>query len=86
MWQITGRPEGDGGVFFVEVCRRGLKFSAGKNKVMVLGGEEGLECKIMWIGYNWRECQELKYLGCVLDESVADVTGVIRRWLVGGKL
>ena len=30
---------------FVEVCRRrGLKVNAGKSKVMVLNGEEGLEC------------------------------------------
>ena len=30
---------------FVEVCRRrGLKVNAGKSKMMVLGGEEGLEC------------------------------------------
>ena len=29
---------------FIEVCRRrGLKVKAGKSKVMVLGGEEGLE-------------------------------------------
>ena len=29
---------------FVEVCsRRGLKVNAGKSKVMMLGGEEGLE-------------------------------------------
>ena len=29
----------------VEVCRRrGLKVNAGKSKVMVLGGEEGLGC------------------------------------------
>ena len=28
---------------FVEVCRsRGMKVSAGKSKVMLLGGEEGL--------------------------------------------
>ena len=32
---------------FVEVCRRkGLKFNAGKSKVKVLGGEEGLECEV----------------------------------------
>ena len=32
---------------FVEVCRRrGLKVNAGKSKVMVLGGEEGLECEV----------------------------------------
>ena len=30
---------------FVEVCRRrGLKFNVCKNKMMVLGWEEGLEC------------------------------------------
>ena len=32
---------------FAEVCRRrGLKVNAGKSKVMVLGGEEGLECEV----------------------------------------
>ena len=31
---------------FAEVCtRKGLKVSAGKSKVMVLNGEEGLDCK-----------------------------------------
>ena len=31
---------------FAVVCRRrGLKVNAGKSKVMVLGGEEGLECE-----------------------------------------
>ena len=30
---------------FAEVCRRrGLKVNAGKNKVMLLNGKEGLEC------------------------------------------
>ena len=28
------------------MCRRGLKFNAGKSKVMVLGGEEELECEV----------------------------------------
>ena len=32
---------------FCEVCRRrSLKVNAGKGKVMVLGGEERLECEI----------------------------------------
>ena len=31
---------------FAEVGRRGLKINAGKSKVMVLGGEEGLEWEI----------------------------------------
>ena len=30
---------------FVEVCKkRGLKVNAGKSKVIVMDGEEGLEC------------------------------------------
>ena len=33
--------------WFVEVYRMiGLKVSAGKSKVMVLNGEEGLECEV----------------------------------------
>ena len=32
---------------FAEVCRRrGLKFNEDKSKVMVLNGEEGLECEV----------------------------------------
>ena len=32
---------------FVEACRiRGLKVNAAKSKMMVLGGEEGLECEV----------------------------------------
>ena len=33
-------------VSFVEVCRRGLKVNADKSKVMVLGGEDGVECEV----------------------------------------
>ena len=33
--------------YFFEVCRRkGLKVNASKSKVMVLNGEEGLECEV----------------------------------------
>ena len=33
---------------FIEVCRkRGLKVNADKNKVMVLNGDEGLECEVL---------------------------------------
>ena len=32
---------------FTDVCRRrGLKVNAGKSKIMLLGGEEGLECEV----------------------------------------
>ena len=33
-------------IWFVEVCRRSLKVNAGKSKVMILNGEEGLECDV----------------------------------------
>ena len=33
--------------WFAEVCRRrGLKIIPGKSKVMLLNGEEGLECEV----------------------------------------
>ena len=30
----------------VEVCRRGLKVNAGKNRVIVLNGQEGVEREV----------------------------------------
>ena len=36
---------------FTEVCGRSLKVNAGKIKVMLLGGEEGLEYGICVNGY-----------------------------------
>ena len=42
----------------VEVYRRrSLTISADKKKVMVLGGDEGLKCKICVNGRNWSKCQ-----------------------------
>ena len=50
---------------FVEVCRRrGLKINADKNKVMVLNGEEGLECEVHVDGIHLELVLEFKYLGC----------------------
>ena len=58
---------------FGEVCRRrGLKFNASKSKVMVLNGEEGLECEIRVDGIRLKQVSEFKYLGCVFDESRAE--------------
>ena len=55
---------------FVEVCRiRGLKINASKSKVMVLGGEEGLECEVPVDGTRLEILSEFKYLGRFLDES-----------------
>ena len=58
---------------FAEVCRRsGLKVNAGKSKVIVLGGEEGLECEICVDGIRLENVSEFKYLGYVSDESSTD--------------
>ena len=51
-----------------DLCRRrDLKVNAGKSKVMVLGGEEGLECEVCVDGICLRV-----YLGCIMEESVTD--------------
>ena len=54
--------------------RRSLIVNADKSKMMVLGGEEGLKCET-YVDRAQVEQQvsELKYFGCVLDESGADV-------------
>ena len=58
---------------FAEVCRRrGLKFIAGKIKVMIMNGEEGLECEVHVDGVRLEHVSELKYLGCVLVEAGTD--------------
>ena len=58
---------------FVEMSRRrGLKANASKSKVMVLGGEEGLECKVCVDRMRLEYMSEFKYLGCILDESSTD--------------
>ena len=59
--------------WFAEVCRRrGLKFNAGKSKVMVLNGEEGLECEVHVDRIHLEHAPKVKYLGYVLDESGTD--------------
>ena len=48
---------------FVEVCRgRGLKVNAGKSKVMVVDGEEGLECEVCVYGIRLEHILEYKSL------------------------
>ena len=39
---------------------------------MVLNGEDGLECEVYVDGIRLEDVSELKYLGCVLDESGTD--------------
>ena len=56
---------------FALVCRRGLKVSAGKSKVMELGGKRDLT-EVCMDGMRLQHVCEFKYLRCVLDESVTD--------------
>ena len=57
--------------WFAEVCRRrGLKVNGGKSKVLVLNGEERLECEVPTDRICLEHVLEFKHLGpCVLDES-----------------
>ena len=58
---------------FIGVCRkRGLKIKAGKTKVKVLNGEEGLECEADVDGIRLEHASEFKYWRYVLDESGTD--------------
>ena len=58
---------------FVEACRRrGLEVNAGKSKVMLLDGEEGLECEVRVDIIRLEHVSEFTYLGCVLNESGTD--------------
>ena len=52
--------------------RKGLKVNAGKSKVMVLNGEEGLECEVYLDVIQLENVSEFKYLGCILDKSGTD--------------
>ena len=38
--------------------------------MMVLNGEEGIECEVHVDGVRLKHVSEFKYLGCVLDESI----------------
>ena len=52
---------------FVELCcRKVLKVSTGKSKVVGLGGEERLECEVCLDPIGLEHVSEFKYLGCVL--------------------
>ena len=56
--------------WFAELCRRrGLKVNEGMSKVMVLNGDDGLDCEVHVNGIRLEHESEFKYLGLVLDES-----------------
>ena len=70
---------------FAEVCRRrDIKVNRGKSKVMLLGGEEGLDSEVCVDGIRLEHVSEFKYLGCVLDESDTDEAECSRKVRVGG--
>ena len=71
---------------FAVVCRRGLKVNAGKSKVIVLGGEEGLECEVCIDGLCLKDVSEFKYLGCVLDELGTDEAKCSRKVASGRRV
>ena len=69
---------------FAEVCRRrGLKVNAGKSKVMVMNGEEGLECEVHVDGIRLEHVSEFQYLGCFLEESGTDEAECSRKGASG---
>ena len=71
--------------WFIEVCRkRGLKVKAGKSKVMVMNGEEELECQVYVDGVHLKHVSEFNYLGCVLDEAGTDGAECSRKVTSGG--
>ena len=71
--------------WFAEMCRRGLKVNAGKSKVRILNGEEELKCQVHVDGIHLEHVSEIKYLGCVLDESGTDGAECSRK-VVSGRM
>ena len=71
---------------FVDVCRRGLEVHTGKSKVIVLNGEEGLECKVHVDGIRLEHVSEFKYLECVWDQSGIDEADCSRKVVSGRRV
>ena len=68
----------------IKMCtRRGLKVNAGKSKVMVQNGEEGLKYEVYVDGIHLDHVSKFKYLGCGLDESVCSRNVVSGRKIAG---
>ena len=66
--------------WFAEVCRRrGLKVNAGKSKVMVLNGKEGLKCKVHVDGICLEHVSEFKYWGVFWANLVQKEHNAIER-------
>ena len=63
-----------------------MKAKAGKSKVMVLGGEEGLEFGVCVEGIRLEHVSEFKYLGCVLGELGTDEAECSRKVASGRRV
>ena len=64
----------------------GLKVNAGKSKVIVLGGEEGLDCEVCVDGIRLEHVSQFKYFGCVLDELDTDEAECCRKVASGRRV
>ena len=72
---------------FIEMCRRrGLKVNSDKSKVMLLVGEEGLDCEVCVNGIRLEHVSEFKYFGYVLDESDTDEAMCSRKVMSGRRV
>ena len=71
---------------FSKACRRDLKVNAGTNKVMLLSGEEGLECEVCVNEIRLEHISEFKYLGCILDEAGTDEAECSREFASGRRV
>ena len=72
---------------FVEVCRkRGLKVNTGESKVILLDGEEGLECEVCINRYVYRMSRNLNTWDVFWTNEVQMKQSVVGSWRVGGGL
>ena len=71
----------------MEVCkRRGLRVNAGKSKVMILNGEEGLECEVCRPD-SFRACLRIyKNFDVFWTNQLQTRPSALGRWRVGGGL
>ena len=53
---------------------------------MALNGDEGLECKVHVDGIRLEYVSEIKYLGCVLEESGTDRAECSRKMSSGRRV
>ena len=63
--------------------RRGLRVNAVKSKVVVLNGDEGLECEVHVDGIRLEQVSEFKYLAMSWTNQVKMGQNAVGRWPVG---